>query len=78
MTEKIDPVGLLLSDDLIFTSRVAGTAKGLGLTIRAVRSSEALLAQARQQAPGARQGSRDPAGCYESHLFRCRDTRCQE
>jgi CheY-like chemotaxis protein len=44
--------GLLLSDDLIFTSRVAGTACGLGLTIRAARSVEALEALAQQEAPG--------------------------
>ena len=43
--------GLLLSDDLIFTSRIAGTARALGLTVKAGRSADALLALARQQAP---------------------------
>ena len=43
--------GLLLSDDLLFTSRVAGEARALGLTIKAARSADALLALARQEAP---------------------------
>jgi CheY-like chemotaxis protein len=43
--------GLLLSDDLIFTSRVTGTARALGLTMKAAGSAEALLALARQEAP---------------------------
>lgn len=43
--------GLLLSDDLIFTSRVTGTARALGLTVKAARSAEAVLALARQEAP---------------------------
>jgi CheY-like chemotaxis protein len=46
------PLGLLLSDDLIFTSRITGAARGLGLFVRQARSSEALLALARQQVPG--------------------------
>src|SRR5262245_29288553 len=44
--------GLLLSDDLLFASRILGTARGLGWTLHAVRSSEALLETARRQAPG--------------------------
>jgi CheY-like chemotaxis protein len=43
--------GLLLSDDLIFTSRITGTARDLGLTVRAARTPEALLALARQSPP---------------------------
>ena len=43
--------GLLLSDDLIFTSRITGTARDLGLTIQAARTPEALLALARQAPP---------------------------
>ncbi|MCS6852313.1 MAG: hypothetical protein NZ700_14205 [Gemmataceae bacterium] len=43
--------GLLLSDDLLFASRVIGTAHGLGLTIKAVRSPEAALAAARDAPP---------------------------
>jgi CheY-like chemotaxis protein len=45
------PLGLLLSDDLIFTSRVTGTARAAGLTVQAARSAEALEALARQQTP---------------------------
>ena len=45
------PVGLLLSDDLIFTSRVTGTAHDLGLTVKAARNLDALEVLARQEAP---------------------------
>jgi DNA-binding NarL/FixJ family response regulator len=45
--------GLLLSDDLIFTSRITGTASGLGLTVRAARSADALVELARQSPPRA-------------------------
>jgi len=51
MSEKKIPLGLLLSDDLIFTSRITGTARALGLTVKAARSVEALEALAREQAP---------------------------
>jgi DNA-binding NarL/FixJ family response regulator len=43
--------GLLLSDDLIFTSRITGTGTALGHTIRAVKSPELLLSLAKQQTP---------------------------
>jgi CheY-like chemotaxis protein len=43
--------GLLLSDDLIFTSRIVGTARELGFIMRAARSVEALEALVRQEAP---------------------------
>ena len=43
--------GLLLSDDLIFTSRIAGVGRDLGLTVRAARTIDALLALAAQEAP---------------------------
>jgi DNA-binding NarL/FixJ family response regulator len=43
--------GLLLSDDLIFTSRITGEARALGLTIKAARSADVLLSLARQEAP---------------------------
>jgi DNA-binding NarL/FixJ family response regulator len=46
------PLGLLLSDDLIFTSRITGTAQALGLTVKAARSAEALVNLARQERPG--------------------------
>src|SRR6516164_9018900 len=44
-------VGLLLSDDLMFTSRVTGTARDLGLTIKPARSVEILEKLAHQEAP---------------------------
>ena len=43
--------GLLLCDDLIFVSRVVGTAKALGLTLRALKSAQDLLLFARQTPP---------------------------
>ena len=43
--------GLLLSDDLIFTSRITGTARDLGLAVRPARSAEALVELARQHPP---------------------------
>jgi DNA-binding NarL/FixJ family response regulator len=43
--------GLLLSDDLIFTSRVLGTARDLGSPFRVAKSADALLAIAREQPP---------------------------
>ena len=30
------PVGLLLSDDMIFTSRITGTARALGITAKTI------------------------------------------
>jgi CheY-like chemotaxis protein len=44
-------ISLLLSDDLIFTSRIAGTAKALGLRVAAFRSQQALEEVAANQAP---------------------------
>jgi CheY-like chemotaxis protein len=46
-----DPLTLLLCDDLIFTSRITGTARALGLTVKAARSAEGILTLAHQQAP---------------------------
>ena len=43
--------GLLLSDDMIFTSRITGTARGLGLTLKPARSADVLETLARQQTP---------------------------
>ena len=43
--------GLLLSDDLIFTSRITGTARADGLTVTPAGSAEALLTLAARQAP---------------------------
>jgi CheY-like chemotaxis protein len=45
------PLGLLLSDDLIFISRVAGTASAQGLNLKSARSAAALVTLARQQRP---------------------------
>lgn len=43
--------GLLLSDDLLFISRITGEARALGLTIKAARSADVLLGLARQETP---------------------------
>ncbi|HKI37089.1 MAG TPA: hypothetical protein VKA46_34870 [Gemmataceae bacterium] len=43
--------GLLLSDDLIFTSRITGAGRDLGLTVKPARTADALLDLARQEAP---------------------------
>jgi DNA-binding NarL/FixJ family response regulator len=50
-TSSTQPLGLLLCDDLIFTSRVTGTARDLGLLVKPARSAEALVALARGQTP---------------------------
>ena len=42
------PPGLLLSDDLIFTSRITGTARALGLEVRQVRALDRLIETAQQ------------------------------
>jgi DNA-binding NarL/FixJ family response regulator len=42
---------ILLSEDLIFTSRVVGTGRDLGLPIRTARSADAVLNLAQQQPP---------------------------
>ena len=47
------PRGLLLCDDLIFISKVTGTARALGLEVKAGRDMHALLELARQEAPAA-------------------------
>ncbi|MBX9679131.1 MAG: hypothetical protein K2X38_10245 [Gemmataceae bacterium] len=36
------PIGLMFSDDLLFTSRVGGAAESLGLTLRTARTAAAL------------------------------------
>ncbi len=43
--------GLLLSDDLIFTSRVTGTGRDLGFTIRSAKNTDGLLALAEKDPP---------------------------
>jgi DNA-binding NarL/FixJ family response regulator len=46
-----NPYGLLLSDDMIFSSRITGTAQALGLKIDAVKSTKTLTAQAKERTP---------------------------
>jgi CheY-like chemotaxis protein len=47
----MSPIGLLLSDDLIFTSRITGTARLLNLTVKAARSTNELLTLAGRESP---------------------------
>ena len=49
--DETGTVGLLLSDDLIFTSRILGTGRDLGFPIQAARSADALLALASRRTP---------------------------
>ena len=46
------PPGLMLTDDLIFFSRVSATARANGLVVRQARSADALLTLATQTPPG--------------------------
>jgi CheY-like chemotaxis protein len=50
-SESAAPSGLLLSDELLFTSRITGTARSLGLVVQPVRTSAQLEEKARQQPP---------------------------
>ena len=45
------PSAVLLSDDLIFTSRIVGTGRDLGLPIQCARTAEAALALSAQRSP---------------------------
>src|SRR5437899_882705 len=45
------PIGLLLSDDMIFTSRITGTARDLGIPLKVARSAVGLEVLAKQQSP---------------------------
>src|SRR5262245_9327895 len=45
------PLGLLLCDDLLFTSRITGTAGVLGLTLQGVKSAAALQAAVQNGTP---------------------------
>jgi CheY-like chemotaxis protein len=47
----MEATGLLLCSDMIFSSRITGTARDLGMSIKPARSADALLALAQQQAP---------------------------
>lgn len=44
--------GVMLCDDLIFFSRVAGTARAAGLTVRQAKTPAAVLELARRDPPG--------------------------
>jgi CheY-like chemotaxis protein len=44
-------IGLLLSDDLMFASRITGTARSLGLTVKPARSIEVFKELTRQETP---------------------------
>lgn len=44
--------GLMLCDDLIFFSRVAGTARATGLVVKQVRTASALQELAKSDPPG--------------------------
>jgi CheY-like chemotaxis protein len=48
----VTPQGLVLSDDLIFFSRIAETAKEAGLVVRQARTPAELVALAAKSAPG--------------------------
>jgi DNA-binding NarL/FixJ family response regulator len=45
------PAGLLLSDDLIFTSRIAGVARSRGISLIAAKNAAALLELAQRSVP---------------------------
>jgi CheY-like chemotaxis protein len=51
MGTNMSATGLLLSDDLLFISRIAGTARAAGVEMTAVRTADELLYQARTKAP---------------------------
>src|SRR5437588_7421538 len=49
--EPTTRIGLLLCEDMIFTSRITGTARDLGLCVKPARSVAALDALMEQQTP---------------------------
>lgn len=51
MGSPLPPRGLLLSDDLIFSSRICGEGRAHGIAIQAARSVETLVSLAQQQPP---------------------------
>ena len=52
VTDAAAATGLMLTDDLIFFSRVAATARVHGHSVRQVRTADALMELARQAPPG--------------------------
>jgi CheY-like chemotaxis protein len=51
MSENTPATGFLLSDDMMFTSRVTGTARDLGLSVRIARTVDALKALSASESP---------------------------
>src|SRR5712692_7244133 len=51
MAAEKPPLGILLCDDLMFASRIMGTARSLGLTMRTVRSGTDLEQLAAEEKP---------------------------
>lgn len=75
-TVATPPPGLLLSDDLLFTSRITGTAHGLGLRVLPARTSDALLELARRERPaGVLIDLANPGLDLPDLLARLQDTR---
>jgi CheY-like chemotaxis protein len=50
-TESPQGIGIVLCDDMIFASRITGTARDLGFVVKAVRSAETLQKLAQEQNP---------------------------
>jgi CheY-like chemotaxis protein len=48
----VSVAGLVLSDDLVFMSRISATAQAAGLSVRQARTPAALVAMARESTPG--------------------------
>ena len=48
----MNAVGLVLSDDLVFVSRISATAQAQGLSVRQARTPSELVMLARQNTPG--------------------------
>jgi DNA-binding NarL/FixJ family response regulator len=48
----VSPHGLVLCDDLIFYSRIAGAARAAGLMVRQAKTAGDLVSLARQHSPG--------------------------
>jgi CheY-like chemotaxis protein len=69
--------GLLLCDDLMFTSRIAGEARALGLSVRSARSVEQLVELARQETPSCVLVDLAFPGLALSELFRRLGEVCQ-
>jgi CheY-like chemotaxis protein len=49
--EPEQPIGYVLCDDMIFTSRITGTAQALGLKVKPARTVDALRLLVAQQGP---------------------------